>query len=67
MQKKKYLSYYTSLGNRVIKGAEGTTAMLHVFETDSISDKIQASTAFVQGRATFVPTQLQDGPNVPVV
>jgi len=45
-----YLSYYTSLGNRVMKGAEGKTAMLHVFETDSITDKLQGSTAFAQGR-----------------
>jgi hypothetical protein len=42
----KYLSYYKSLGNRVMKGAGGTTAMLHVFETDSLTDKLQASTAF---------------------
>jgi len=27
----KYLSYYTNLGNRVMKGAERTTVMLHVF------------------------------------
>jgi len=63
----KYLSYYTSLGNRVMKGAEGTTAMLHVFETDSITDKLQASTALAQGRARSVPTQQQDGPKVPVL
>ena len=63
----KYLPYYTSLGNRVMKGAERTTVMLHVFETDSKTDKLQASTAFALGRAPSVPTQQQDGPNVPVV
>jgi len=63
----KYLSNYTSLGNRAIKGAEGTTAMLHVFETESLNDKLQASTAFAQRRAPSVATQQQDGPNVPVV
>ena len=57
----KYRSYYTSLGNRVMKVAEGTTAMLHVFETDSITNKLQASTAFAQGKAPSVPTQ-QDCP-----
>jgi hypothetical protein len=41
----KYRSYYISLGNRAIKGAEGTTAMLHVFETESLNNKLQASTA----------------------
>lgn len=43
------------------------TVMLHVFETDSITDKLQATTAFAQRRAPSVPTQEQDGPNVPVV
>jgi hypothetical protein len=50
-----------------MKGAEGTTAMLHAFETASVTDKLQASTAFAQGKAPSVPTQKQDYPNVPVV
>jgi hypothetical protein len=62
----KYPSCYTSLGNRVTKGAE-RTVMRHVFETDSITDKLQATTAFAQGREPSVPTQEQASPNVPLV
>lgn len=52
----KCLCYYTSLRNRVMKGAERKTVMLHVFETDSITDKLQATTAFAQRKAPSVPT-----------